>query len=58
MTPTPAAYLRAELADLRHQIASAVVGPPVWPRLLAAVLGALLGGFSGLYAFLVQIKWD
>ena len=58
MIPTPAARLRAELADLRQQIAVATVGPPVWPRLLAAVLGGFLGAFAGLFAFLSLINWD
>jgi hypothetical protein len=56
--PTPEARLRDELAELRQQIGAAVVGPPVWPRLLAATFGGLLGALLGLCAFFAQIQWD
>jgi hypothetical protein len=58
MIPTPTVRLREELADLRRQIANAVVGPPVWTRLIAGFLGACLGALAGFYTFLSRINWD
>jgi hypothetical protein len=41
--PPPDAHLRAQLAFLREQIAVVTAGVPVWPRVVAAAGGVILG---------------
>jgi hypothetical protein len=53
--PTPRDELRGELDDLRGQIASVAHGPPVWPRVVAALFGAFLGLFSSFFFLLMLV---
>ncbi len=50
VVPTPQARLRAELRSLRRQVSAHRSGPPLRPRVLAAIAGTVLALVAALSA--------